>query len=62
VQICAKEDIDVDDQRLFYGVEELFDKLTVRDYNIHKAAELHLVQLLRGGIQNFVNTLLLFPF
>jgi hypothetical protein len=61
VQICAKEDIDVD-QRLFYDGEELLDKLTVRDYNIHEAAKLHLVQLLRGGIQNFVNTLLLFPF
>jgi len=62
VQICAMEDIDVPHQMLHYGGKELLDKLTVGDYNIHQEATLQLSGRLQGGIQNFFNTLLLFPF
>jgi len=62
VQICAKEDIDVPHQMLRYSGKELLDKLTVGDYNIHEEANLELSGRLQGGILNFVNTLLLFPF
>ncbi len=64
VQIRAREEINVPDQILHYCGKDLLDKLTVEDYHIQKEDTLHLRSRSRliGGISNFVNTLLLFPF
>jgi hypothetical protein len=47
---------------LHYGGKELLDKLTMGDYNIHQETIFQLCGRLQGGIHNFFNTLLLFPF
>jgi ubiquitin C len=52
--------VHVDELRLVYRSKQLSDKLTVGDYNIHKDAVIYVVFRIRGGIQNFINTLLLF--
>jgi ubiquitin C len=61
-QISDNLHVPVDELWLVYRSKQLSDKLTVGDYNIHKDAVLYVVFRIHGGIQNFVNTLLLFPF
>jgi ubiquitin C len=61
-QISDNLHVHVDELWLVYHSKQLSDKLTVGDYNIHKDVIIYVVFRIHGGIQNFVNTLLLFPF
>jgi len=72
-KIQEKEGIPLVSQQLVFRGRNLYDKLTVEDYdilkeatvgdyNIPKEATLYLCGRMIGGISNFVNTSLLFPF
>ncbi len=61
-QISDNLHVHVDELWLVYHSKQLSNKLTVGDYNIHKDVIIYVVFRIHGGIQNFVNTLLLFPF
>jgi ubiquitin C len=62
VQIRARGEINVPHQILHYCGKDLDDTLTVEDSHIENLGTLHLRCRAVGGMSNFVNTLLLFPF
>ena len=55
--IWQKEGIPIEEQRLVYNSKELQDGSQISDYCIQKYSTVHLLLLLRGGMQIFVKTL-----
>ena len=54
LQIQNKEGMPVDQQRLIFSGKEVLNEHRVADYNFAKDATIHLVPVLKGGMQIFV--------
>lgn len=48
-KLAAKENLNIDEQRLVFGGKQLEDGQTLEDYGIEKDATIHLVLRLKGG-------------
>jgi len=47
--IKNRNNMKIDDQRLYYSTKELINESTIQDYNIHKESTLHLICRVKGG-------------
>jgi len=56
-KIYAKEGIPTSEMRLIFAGKEMNESRALSDYNVQKAATIHMVLRLRGGYQIFVRTL-----
>ena len=47
--IKNRNNMKIDNQRLYYSTKELINARTIQDYNIHKESTLHLICRVKGG-------------